>query len=447
VQIIGTRLGPLGIHPLARIPRESEPEIRNMAQQTWKDWALSATLGAEAAGILLFALPFTNVAKARLAEAVASNYILETLRQRGVYELAFLCFSWWYSSESRSLPTAPEDIVSRLDVDRIKRVERLKFCLLLLIFLKRSHDRIADGDIDLLKLTDQVGEERAFLDFKPPSDTMLRLVTQAYRACFDPVFLGEENIPRPGSCPVLYVSNHSILGFEYPVLLCWMYEKHRVFFRVLADHSHFQIPVNARVLRDYFGAVDGTRRNVDLLMERKEPVFVFPGGAREAFKRTTDDPYELFWDGRNGFVEMAIKWGAKIVPLTNVGTEDMVTVVKDLPLSWLPIPYVWGSDRTFPLVSIDRLERIYFHVGEAICTEQYKGDYSNEHHVLEVKTRTQEAIERGIALLQERRKQDCSSSDGCEEGKQALSSSDVRDDQSPSASLGKYIRSLVGAKL
>ena len=31
---------------------------------------------------------------------------------------------------------------------------------------------------------------------------------------------------------------------------------------------------------------------------------------------------------------------------TLLGTEDMTEVVYDLPLGWVPIPFLWGSDRT-----------------------------------------------------------------------------------------------------
>ena len=74
------------------------------------------------------------------------------------------------------------------------------------------------------------------------------------------------------------------------------------------------------------GAVDGTRRNVDLLMEAKQAIFVYPGGARETFKKTTDKKYELIWGNRTGFAEMAIRHGCTIIPVTNYGTEDMVEV-------------------------------------------------------------------------------------------------------------------------
>ena len=45
-------------------------------------------------------------------------------------------------------------------------------------------------------------------------------------------------------------------------------------------------------------------------------------------------------------VQAAIRHGCTIIPCTSVGTEDMTEVVYDLPLGWVPIPFLWGSDRT-----------------------------------------------------------------------------------------------------
>lgn len=401
------------------------------------EYLLTCLLAVQGAAVLLFAMPYTNVGKSKAISAIAASYPLEWLRENGGYEVIFVWLAWWFRSERFEAMR----LIRESDVDRARRIERIKFAMLLLIFLKRSHERIAGADIELLKLSDRNAEERAFLDFKPPSRATVRLITRAYRACFDPVVLGEENIPPPGSVPVLYVSNHSILGFEYPVLLSWLYDKHKIFLRVLADHSHFQVPLNAKLLRDYFGAVDGTRRNVDLLMARKEPVFVFPGGAREAFKRTTDDRYELFWEGKHGFAAMAIKWGAVIVPITNFGSEHMVSVVADLPLGFLPVPYVYGTDRTLPIISMNKAERLYFQFGEPIPTAQYMGEFDNEFYVEEVKDKAQAAIEKGLKVLKERRAVD-------------YPDDEIYDPQFPTGrpspaaeGLAKYIRSLIGSRL
>jgi hypothetical protein len=85
---------------------------------------------------------------------------------------------------------------------------------------------------------------------------------------------------------------------------------------------------------------------------------------------------------------MAIKNGADIVPVINFGTEDMVDVVQDLPMGWLPIPFLWGSDRTFPLLVPRKLEKIYFYFAPPIPTHQYEGDSENPEFLEEVRKGT-----------------------------------------------------------
>ena len=56
-------------------------------------------------------------------------------------------------------------------------------------------------------------------------------------------------------------------------------------------------------------------------------VFVYPGGARETFKRTTDAKYQLEWGNRLGFAKMAVDHEVTIVPVSSVGTEDMANIM------------------------------------------------------------------------------------------------------------------------
>jgi 1-acyl-sn-glycerol-3-phosphate acyltransferase len=390
--------------------------MQNKATTLAGNALLTFIITVESLAVALYALPYTNVGKASAVSTLASNPTLEILRNRAYWPIAVSLY-----------------LMQRNETQDLVRKERIRWALFLLLFLKRSHDRIAGSDIGMLKLADSIAEERAFLDFKPPSRRTIRWMTRAYRACFQPVFIGEENLPVARSKPMIFVSNHSILGFEYPVLLSHLYDTKGIFLRVLADHAHFQTPITSNFLRDSFGAVDGTRRNVDLLMARHEAIFVFPGGARETFKRTTDERYALFWEGKTGFAAMAIRWGAVIIPITNYGTEHMVKVVGDLPLGWLPIPYIYGSDRTLPLIAPQQLQKIYFHIGKPIETEQFKGDFENAENVLSIKNQAQAAIQDGLKLLAARRLIDYPDGDS--------DSTEVAD------SLSKYIRSLIGARL
>ena len=114
--------------------------------------------------------------------------------------------------------------------------------------------------------------ERDIVNFKPPSLRRLETVIKPYEMVMRPKFLGLENIPDDR--PLLFVSNHTIMGFDFPLLLAGLYRKKGIFLRVLADHSHFQIPVNADILQNVLGAVDGTRRNTELLMSSFNQFFI-----------------------------------------------------------------------------------------------------------------------------------------------------------------------------
>ncbi len=59
---------------------------------------------------------------------------------------------------------------------------------------------------------------------------------------------------------------------------------------------------------------------------------MYPGGARETFKRVGETKYKLEWGAKLGFAKAAIRHGATIIPVGSVGTEDMLDVVYDLPL-------------------------------------------------------------------------------------------------------------------
>ena len=286
--------------------------------------------------------------------------------------------------------------------------------VLSVLFLQRAF-HLVRNNVDQLIDIETHAQEREALAFSPPPKSALQVATAVYRSICEPVFLGLENVPSAsppasGSEPILFVSNHSILALELPLLLEGLYSRKNLWLRALADHAHFQIPVSGSILRNIFGCVDGTRRNVELLFAKKQAVLVYPGGARETFKRTTDRKYELKWSDRDGFARLAIEHSVTIVPVSNVGTEDMVDIFFDLPLGYLPIPFLYGSDRTFPLLApsgISDIQRIYFLFGRPIRTAQY-GGVASEENVMRVRNLTKRAVEDGIARLRHLRERDAS---------------------------------------
>ena len=84
-------------------------------------------------------------------------------------------------------------------------------------------------------------------------------------------------------------------------------------------------------------------------------------------QRTTTR-YALEWGNRLGFAKMAVDHGVTIVPVSSVGTEDMANIIYDLPLGYVPVPFLWGSDRTLPLFTPSQPQRVYFKFGAPIRT-------------------------------------------------------------------------------
>jgi hypothetical protein len=66
--------------------------------------------------------------------------------------------------------------------------------------------------------------ERDMLSFRPPTLQTIDLFTSIYRAVTSPVFIGMERIPHGGG-PLLFVSNHTIMGLEFPLLMHQLYKE------------------------------------------------------------------------------------------------------------------------------------------------------------------------------------------------------------------------------
>ena len=71
--------------------------------------------------------------------------------------------------------------------------------------------------------------------------------------------------------PGIFVMNHMLHGIESPFFINKLYEEsgHKVYPRGLADHFHLSIPIHSNIFQT-LGAVDGTRRYLDLLMMNQQ---------------------------------------------------------------------------------------------------------------------------------------------------------------------------------
>lgn len=237
---------------------------------------------------------------------------------------------------------------------------------------------------------------------------VVRVVIDAADAIGRPVLIGLENVPARG--PFMLVGNHQLLGMQdLPTLVRELDRQRGVRVRGLADRFHFSVPLWRDLLAG-MGAVLGTRENCAALLAAGEPVLVFPGGAREVYKRRGQQ-YQLLWGDRAGFARMAIEAGCPVVPFAAVGAEDRFDVVLDMDsrVAWPArelVRRVAHRDDVGTLLvrgsgpmGLPGAGRLYFSFGAPIPTTRWRGCADDPQALRECRDAVKSAVERGIAEL------------------------------------------------
>ena len=181
---------------------------------------------------------------------------------------------------------------------------------------------------------------------------------------------GVENVPAEG--PALVVANHSgVLPWDGIMISLALRHEHpaRRECRMLALDMFALLPFLAPALART-GAVRASQENGERLLRQGELVGVFPEGVKGVGKRYRDR-YKLARFGRGGFVRLALRTGAPIVPCAVVGAEEIHPVLAKAdwvgrpfglpylpitpsfpllgPLGVVPLPTKWSIDFADPV--------------------------------------------------------------------------------------------------
>jgi hypothetical protein len=132
---------------------------------------------------------------------------------------------------------------------------------------------------------------------------------------------GIENVPASGRA-LLVVSHSRAPVWDGIVLRCALRQRHPVGreLRWLVDDQQFHAPFLGTVV-NRLGAVRACQENAERLLTREQLLAVFPEGAKAA-QRPYEDRYRLTRFGRGGYVKLALRTGAPVIPVAIVATED-----------------------------------------------------------------------------------------------------------------------------
>jgi len=212
---------------------------------------------------------------------------------------------------------------------------------------------------------------------------------------------GVEHVPASGRA--LLVANHAgVLPWDGTMIKTAVFTEHPRprHVRALVASQFMGMPTLSWFLRRTGQAVghpDDTRR----LLERDELVLVFPEGTRGTGKGFRDR-YRLRRFGRGGFVAIAIRAQAPIVPVSVVGSEEIYPMLADLRpvarlfgLPYFPVTPFWPWLGPLGMIPLPSKWRIQFHAPIEVSNLEPK-DADDQHLVMALADEVRDVIQRGI---------------------------------------------------
>jgi 1-acyl-sn-glycerol-3-phosphate acyltransferase len=205
--------------------------------------------------------------------------------------------------------------------------------------LTRIVERL-DGDYT----EDEWGFDEEFADLVEPFFSFL------YESWWRVQVVGAERVPAHGRA--LLTANHAgILPWDATMISMALLREHPLprYPRFLVLNWAFDLPWVSAGMRKVGGVV-ASPFNAMRLLEQDHLVAVFPEGVKGTGKPYAQR-YRLQRFGRGGFVEIALRTGAPIVPVAVVGSEEIYPKIADLPAvaRLIGAPY-FPVTPTFPLL-------------------------------------------------------------------------------------------------
>lgn len=162
------------------------------------------------------------------------------------------------------------------------------------------------------------------------TESLLPMFSFLYRRYWRVEAEGVENVP-PGGRALLAANHAGVVPWDGAMIrtAVWLEHPRPRHTRMLVVDWAFAMPGLSLFLHRT-GNVLAHPDNATTLLERDQLVGVFPEGVKGAAKPFRDR-YKVRRFGRGGFVQVALRTGAPIVPVAVVGSEEIHPVLLELP--------------------------------------------------------------------------------------------------------------------
>jgi 1-acyl-sn-glycerol-3-phosphate acyltransferase len=167
-----------------------------------------------------------------------------------------------------------------------------------------------------------------------------RFFRPMYRDWFRVEWDGLDKIPRQGGA--LLVANHAgAIPADAPVIMHGIEEELGRAVYGLGDYLFRSVPVVGTAWARGGGVPAHPDNAYRLLKDQQQLVLVFPEGTKGSGKHYSQR-YRLRRFGRGGFVEIAMRAGVPVVPITVIGSEEAMPILAKAPrlAKLLRVPYV-----------------------------------------------------------------------------------------------------------
>ena len=217
------------------------------------------------------------------------------------------------------------------------------------------------------------------------------------------------NVPAHGRA--LLVANHAgIIPYDGAMIRTAIVAEHPRprHARMLVVDWAFAMPFT-NLLLTRTGNVLAHPDNARALLERDELVGVFPEGVKGAAKPYRDR-YRVRRFGRGGFVQVALKTGAPIIPVAVVGSEEVHPVLAEVrPLARLLGVPTAPITPTFPWLGLGGLvplpSKWFIAFGKPVDVSRFGPDAADDARVvLELSEQVRECIQDMLDRLRPRRR-------------------------------------------